>query len=101
MKLVSALVGLAALGGVAFFSAAASAMPIDVLVSPTGIRCSRPVTSATNGAIAGTAIRWRLLPPVLLGWLRLAPSLGRYGGWHRPGVMAAAMAGITGVSGNH
>ena len=37
MKLVSALVGLAALGGVALSSAAASAEPIDVPTSTTGI----------------------------------------------------------------
>src|ERR1700722_12598266 len=37
MKLVSALVGLAALGGVALSSAAASATPVDVPASTTGI----------------------------------------------------------------
>jgi len=37
MKLVSALVGLVALGGVALSSAAASAAPVDVPVSTTGI----------------------------------------------------------------
>src|ERR1700722_11211624 len=37
MKLVSALVGLAALGGIALSSAAASAAPIDVPASATGI----------------------------------------------------------------
>src|SRR5580658_261851 len=37
MKLVSALVGLAALGGIALSSAAASAAPIDVPASAMGI----------------------------------------------------------------
>lgn len=37
MKLVSALAGLAALGGVALSSATASATPIDVPASTTGI----------------------------------------------------------------
>jgi hypothetical protein len=37
MKIVSALVGLAALGGVALSSAAASAAPIDAPTSTTGI----------------------------------------------------------------
>jgi hypothetical protein len=37
MKIISALVGLAALGGVALSSAAASAAPIDAPTSTTGI----------------------------------------------------------------
>ena len=37
MKLVSALVGLAALGGVALSSAAASAAPVEVPVTATGM----------------------------------------------------------------
>ena len=54
MKLVSALVGLAALGGVALSTAAASAMPVTIpgqaSQAPTS---NRRLTSATNGGTAG------------------------------------------------
>jgi hypothetical protein len=65
MKLVSALVGLAALGGVALSSAAASATPIDVEASTTGIVV--PAGYVCN--------EWGHC------WHR---HWGGYGGWHRP-----------------
>ena len=56
MKLVSALVGLAALRRRAFSSAPASAMPVADPDRPCKLpTSSRPLTSATHGAIAGTS----------------------------------------------
>jgi hypothetical protein len=72
MKLVSALVGLAALGGVALSSAAASAMPVAI---PAQAAHASNVQQAAYVCNAWW-LRLRLLPAALLWRLGLAPSLG-------------------------
>lgn len=80
MKLVSALVGLAALGGVALSSAAASAIPVAVPGQAASFQRSAGCLrlQRMGPLLAPTDLRlWlRLLPPALLWRLGLAPSLG-------------------------
>ena len=85
MKLVSALVGLAALGGVALSSAAASATPIDVPVSTTGIVVPAGYVCNEWGH------RWHrhyygggYYHPHYWGGYGWHRHWGGYGGWHRP-----------------
>jgi hypothetical protein len=79
MKLVSALVGLAALGGVALTSAAASATPIDVpaasTVVPAGYVCNEYGHCWHRHWGGGYPQRWGGY-----GWHRHWG--GGYGGWH-------------------
>ena len=79
MKLVSALVGLAALGGVALSSASASATPIDVpaasTVVPAGYVCNEYGHCWHRHYWGGGYGGWHR------GWHR---HWSGYGGWHRP-----------------
>ncbi len=85
MKLVSALAGLAALGGVALSSAAASAEPIDVPASTTGIVVPAGYVCNEWGHC------WHrhyfgggYYHPHYWGGYGWHRHWGGYGGWHRP-----------------
>jgi hypothetical protein len=108
MKLVSACVGLAALGGVALSSGAATAAPIDAPVSATGIVV--PSGSATNGAIAGIATTTveattiRIIGVAVTAGGTTAAGIVRGATAPTPGIAigpaaGAAMAGALGITG--
>src|ERR1035441_3929330 len=107
MKLVSALVGLAALGGVALSSAAASAIPVAVPgQAAQASNVQQVLTSATNGAIAGTnrptpmatVTTTRIIMAVGVG--PIAGDAGTAGTTGTITIAAGDMADTTGISGN-